>query len=304
MRNIKDHWLSLEYLKFEEYRTRPGIELINRVEKYLKVKNKNKSNPYYNVNDVCDLGCGSGFFILPLLNTFSSIKTLKAIDNSENMLQTAKKTVFTKSEIFNKVNFECISINNWLSNKNEMDLIYSNSVLQWIPNHEKLFKNIFNNLKKGGIAAIQIPNNFNQPSHKIIKEILYKFIEQEKINNNILEKIENNCPSINEDGCKYYYNLSKKYCDYVDCWQTEYFHELQQIINPNNNNHPVCNWLMGSYLGPIMSILPQSIHNEFLNLYNEELNNYYKTNESINNGEKVLNCLFPFKRIFIVAVKN
>jgi trans-aconitate 2-methyltransferase len=40
-----------------------------------------------------------------------------------------------------------------------------------VPDHKKLIREFMGLLGKGGVLAVQIPMNFNEPIHRIIKEV-------------------------------------------------------------------------------------------------------------------------------------
>src|SRR5262249_57290695 len=52
----------------------------------------------------------------------------------------------------------------------KLALIFSNAVLQWVGGHESLFPRLMGMLVSGGVLAIQMPRNFDQPSHVLMRE--------------------------------------------------------------------------------------------------------------------------------------
>jgi trans-aconitate 2-methyltransferase len=98
---------------------------------------------------VMDAGCGTGRVTKIIANNVKRGKVY-AVDLDENMITNAKmnlkdfsNTVFIKSDLSDVK----------LSEK--IDLIFSNAVIHWILDHEKLFTNFWNLLKPGGELLIQ-----------------------------------------------------------------------------------------------------------------------------------------------------
>ncbi|MGP2420393.1 hypothetical protein, partial [Listeria monocytogenes] len=47
---------------------------------------------------------------------------------------------------------------------------FANAVLQWVPQHESLFPRLLSLLAPGGVLAVQMPDNLDQPSHVAMRE--------------------------------------------------------------------------------------------------------------------------------------
>ncbi len=52
-----------------------------------------------------------------------------------------------------------------------VDVIISNAVLQWVPGHLELLPRWAGWLADGGWLAFQLPGNFDQPSHAILRDL-------------------------------------------------------------------------------------------------------------------------------------
>lgn len=52
-----------------------------------------------------------------------------------------------------------------------LDVVFSNACIQWLPNHPKLLMDMMNLLKPGGVMAVQIPANYDEPIHSIVHSI-------------------------------------------------------------------------------------------------------------------------------------
>ena len=51
------------------------------------------------------------------------------------------------------------------------DVILANAVLQWVPNHEALLPALIARLAPGGALAVQMPDNLEEPAHRLMREI-------------------------------------------------------------------------------------------------------------------------------------
>ena len=49
-------------------------------------------------------------------------------------------------------------------------MILANAVLQWIPGHETLLPALIGKLKAEGALAVQMPDNLDEPSHRLMRE--------------------------------------------------------------------------------------------------------------------------------------
>ena len=66
--------------------------------------------------------------------------------------------------------FEVADIREWRP-KEPLDVILANAVLQWIPDHETLFPALIAKLGPAGALAVQMPDNLEEPSHRLMGEV-------------------------------------------------------------------------------------------------------------------------------------
>lgn len=97
-----------------------------------------------NISSVIDLGCGSGRLTNELSKLLPKSKIL-GIDISYSMIKKAKQNLNLSANI----EFICDNFLH-LDFVNKVDLIFSNKVLHWIPNHKELFLKIYNTLNVSG----------------------------------------------------------------------------------------------------------------------------------------------------------
>ena len=53
----------------------------------------------------------------------------------------------------------------------EWDLVFSHAALHWVDDHQSLVPRLLSFLRPRGQLAVQIPSNYDHPSHRLIKEI-------------------------------------------------------------------------------------------------------------------------------------
>ena len=137
-------WNPAQYEKFKDQRAKPFFDLLKLIQNV-------------EINEAVDLGCGTGELTRTLFDRFS-IKHLLGLDSSPEML--------SRSEAFatTGLRFERGDIATYQPDA-PLDLLVSNAALQWLPEHETLFPRLLGFVKPGGQVAIQVPFNFDHPSH-------------------------------------------------------------------------------------------------------------------------------------------
>lgn len=253
-------WDSIQYLKFKTQRTQPSIDLVKRID---------LSNP----KKVIDIGCGPGNSTNVLYERFQNADIL-GVDYSKNMLEKAKAN-------YPKLHFaEFDARNDFWDLDNDYDIVFSNACIQWIPNHKELLPKMMSLLRTGGVLAVQIPVQFNEPIHKIINEVSSRNCWKEKFN---FKRIFNIL-----DDCEYYDILSEVSSDF-EMWQTTYYHKM-------NSHQEIIEWYKSTGLKPYLDSLDGQDKEEFLNDVYNEIVKHYKIQK---NGE----IIFKFPRLFFVAEK-
>ena len=108
-----------------------------------------------------DLGCGTGELTRRLADALPGSDVL-GIDSSAEMLERAAE--FARPGL----RFEQGAIENV---RGEWDLIFSNAALQWAGDHASLIPRLFSLLRPGGQLVVQVPSNFDHPTHRLIDEL-------------------------------------------------------------------------------------------------------------------------------------
>ncbi|EOM2851949.1 trans-aconitate 2-methyltransferase, partial [Escherichia coli] len=184
-------WNPSLYLHFAAERSRPAVELLARV-------------PLENIEYVADLGCGPGNSTA-LLNQRWPAARITGIDSSPAMIAEARSAL-------PDCQFVEADIRNWQPEQ-ALDLIFANASLQWLPDHYELFPHLVSLLNPQGVLAVQMPDNWLEPTHVLMREVAW----------------EQNYPDRGREplaGVHAYYDiLSEAGCE-VDIWRTTYYHQM------------------------------------------------------------------------------
>jgi trans-aconitate 2-methyltransferase len=255
-------WDPTQYRKFGGERLRPALDLIARIS-----LEKAKS--------IVDLGCGTGNVTKILAQTWPEAK-VTGIDNDPAMLAASR-------QIAPEIEWREGNIAGWPSEPSPThDLIFTNAALHWVPKHKELFPRLVGALARGGVLAVQMPNNFASPSHVSITQTVDEGAWRERLSPLLLR---NPLLSLAE-----YRNLLTPLAAEIDIWETEYLHVL-------SGPDPVREWVKGTALRPLLAALSALEGEEFLARLSERLRKAYAP-------EPDGKTLFPFRRVFIVAVRS
>lgn len=250
-------WNSTLYLKFKKERTQPAIDLANRVREYSPKK-------------IADIGCGPGNSTEVLKAVFPTSE-IHGIDNSQNMIEKARKE---HPELI----FQLCSAADIQSG---YDMLFSNACLQWIPDHASLLPRLMSKLSDGGILAVQMPMNENEPLFRIIADVA----SDPKWN------LGNHCFNVNDtlSPDEYYDILSGCSSDF-QLWETVYYHILP-------SHQALIDWVKGTRLRPYLDAL----NGENAAAFEKEiLRHTIEEYPARSDG----NVLLRFRRFFFVAVKS
>ncbi len=186
-------WDAAQYLRFEDERLRPAIDLIERI-----------AHPA--PRRVVDLGCGAGN-ALPILAARFPGAMVTGVDGSAAMLAKAKDFPTEQAEIAS-----------WAPHE-PVDVLFSNAALQWLGGHHALFPRLLSAVAPGGVMAVQMPSMHAAPLRA----------EQDRIARKgpwagTLSRIASAPPILTPGG---YYDLLRPRIASLDLWVTEYVHVLR-----------------------------------------------------------------------------
>lgn len=254
-------WDSAQYLKFADERTQPAVDLANRIRKSGALK-------------VADVGCGPGNSTGVLARRFPAASIL-GIDSSPEMIRAAKEKYPRLSFRLCDAGKELLSLG-----QNEYDIVFSNACIQWIPDHRKLLANMVALLKRGGVLAVQMPMNYEEPIHRIIGEVSRSETWSARLpNKRIFYHLTQG----------EYFDLLSDLASDVTLWQTTYFHRM-------HSHADIMEWYRGTGLRPYLEALPETERADFEKEISAKLPEAYPKQQ---NGE----ILFRFPRFFFLAVK-
>ena len=249
------------YRRYEDERTRPAAELLARV-------------PLAHAARVVDLGCGPGNSTELLVQRFPQAR-VAGIDNSESMLESARKRL-------PGVEFAWGDIATWAPAE-APDLIYANAALQWVAEHETLIPRLFASLAPGGVLAIQMPDNRQEPTHRLMREVAAEAPWREPIGD--ADRLRTDLLPIQG-----YYDLLAPQAAQVDVWHTVYQH-------PMASAGAIVEWVRGTGLRPFIDPLPDALRASFLAEYECRVDAAYPVRAG---GRRLL----AFPRMFIVAQRQ
>ena len=257
-------WDPSQYLQYEDARLRPALDLLARV-------------PLERPSTLVDLGCGAGNVAQWLARRWPAAR-ITGVDADGPMLDKARAatrgaTAFTWVQA---------DIGRWQPD-GEPDLIFSNAALHWLGDHQRLFPRLAQLVARAGVLAVQMPSNFDAPSHTILRDVARGSRWRDAVADCVLVDPVH-VP-------ERYFEWLAPHAASVDVWTTEY---LQQLAPRNDAEHPVVAWMKGSALVPILGALSSTEGDAFVADYASRIASGYPTRAD---GS----VLFPFRRLFIIA---
>ncbi|MBO0776849.1 MAG: methyltransferase domain-containing protein, partial [Actinobacteria bacterium] len=223
-------WDPGQYQRFAGERARPFADLIARV---------GAAAPGY----VADLGCGPGNLTATLAHRWRGADVV-GVDNSPEMIGAAAAQT---GRAGGRLSFVLGDVRDWQPAR-PVDVIVSNAVLQWVPGHLGVIARWAGLLASGGWLAFQVPGNYDQPSHAILRELA-----QSQRWRPLLAAAELNRQTASPE--QYLDLLARAGCE-VDAWETTYLHVL-------HGEDPVLEWYRGTGLRPVLSVLAQDQAEQF-----------------------------------------
>jgi len=257
-------WNPALYRRYEDERTRPAAELLARV-------------PLAAAGRVIDLGCGPGNSTELLVQRFPDAQ-VTGVDNSQAMLVSARERLPAARFAFG-------DIATWApaSSAEAPDLIYANAALQWVPDHETLIPRLFAALAPGGVLAIQMPDNRQEPTHRLMRAVAAEAPWKEPIGD--ADKLRTELLGIGG-----YYDLLARDAANVDVWHTIYQHRMTSAA-------AIVEWVRSTGLKPFVDPLSDALRASFLAEYERRVDAAYPMRTD---GQRLL----AFPRMFIVAVRK
>jgi trans-aconitate 2-methyltransferase len=242
------------YRQYGDERSRPFFDLVARIM---------VESPEY----VVDAGCGTGDLTAELARRWPGA-TVHGFDSAQSMIEKARPA--------GNLTFEVADVRTWRPSR-PVDLIVSNAVLQWVPEHRELLPRWIDALAPGGRLAFQVPGNFDAPSHTLIRELC-----RTKWRDPLADLVRESPVGDPEDYLALLAGLGLQ----VDAWETTYLHVLP-------GEDAVLGWITGTALRPMLDRLAEDRRPAFLADCAALLRRAYPREPH--------GTVFPFRRIFVVA---
>lgn len=277
---VKKDWSATQYLKFNNERTRPVYDLVSQIASHVTTPNPR----------IYDLGCGPGNSTKVLLDAFPGA-TITGMDSSPDML--AKASASLPGVEFVKGDLSTFA----LKEGEQVDLLFSNAVFHWLRNPTRIptLTRLFATLRPGGVLAIQMPDNYNEQSHSLMREVAKTagsawspYFADAKIGD--LEHGDR--PDLDPvEPPRDFYNALIPHAASVNLWRTTYQHVLKDA-------GAIVEWVKGTGLQPYLQrIEDEEAKKAYLAEYERRLADAY---EGMVDGR----VLLGYPRLFVLAVRK
>ncbi|HEX6232797.1 MAG TPA: trans-aconitate 2-methyltransferase [Jiangellaceae bacterium] len=249
-------WDPQRYLSRAAERARPFFDLVTHIGAVAP-------------GTVVDVGCGPGHLTAALAARWPEAEVI-GIDTSAEMVKVAREIE----------GIEAIEadVRDW-EPPSPVGVLVSNAVLHWIPDHLDLLPHLVGWLAPGGWLAFQVPGNFDEPAHVLLREMADSPAWRDRIGAakvtraGIYEPIE-------------YLETLAALGLRADVWETTYLHILE-------GEDAVLDWMTGTALRPVLAALDPDEADVFLAEYGAKLRTAYP--------RRLYGTVLPFRRVFAVA---
>lgn len=164
-----------------------------------------------------------------------------------------------------------------------VDLIFANASLHWVGAHEELLPRLLHSLNPGGVLAFQMPANLDEPSHRLMRDIVDTPAYADSLQDGRPDR-----PSLLSSEA--YYDCLSGADALVDIWITTYRHVLASAAS-------IADWFATTGLKPYEDALPESLRASYRSDYVAALERAYPRQQD---GK----VLLRMPRLFIVARRN
>jgi trans-aconitate 2-methyltransferase len=253
-------WDADVYLQFANERTQPSIDLIQRIQ---------LGDP----RRIIDLGCGPGNSTEALRRRWPNAAII-GLDNSVEMIAKAQAS-------YPQGTWIAADARSWRADE-PFDLVFSNALLHWLPDHAQLCPHLLEQVAPGGALAAQLPAHFDSPLHREILAVSRDPAWD--------QRMEAARTAITREPPTLYYDALQSVASRLDLWETTYYHV---VAGPE----AVLEWFRGTGLRPFLEALePDEERAHFERM----LLDRYTASYSRRPSGKVL---FPFRRLFFIAYR-
>jgi trans-aconitate 2-methyltransferase len=277
----KKDWSATQYLKFNNERTRPVHDLVAQIKPHLTSPNPR----------IYDLGCGPGNSTQVLLDAFPSAH-VTGLDSSPDMLEKA-------SAALPAVEFVQGDVSTFTPREGEkVDLLFSNAVFHWLrtPARLETLVRLFSSLQPGGVLAIQVPDNYHESSHRLMRDVATapdmpwsEYFDTA----HVAEFGDKQRPDLDPiEPPRAFYDALSPHAEMVNTWRTMYHHVLGDAGG-------IVEWVKGTGLMPFLARMEgdKEVEGMFLEEYERRIAGEYG---ALGDGR----VLLGYPRFFVVAVRK
>jgi trans-aconitate 2-methyltransferase len=222
-------WSAGQYVKFEDERSRPSVELVGRI-------------PVTSPRRIVDIGCGPGNSTEIVRARWPEAEVI-GLDSAPDMLRAAR-------ERLPDMTFIAADAATW-EPPPDVDIFFSNATMQWVPGHRDVLARLMGALPKGGALAVQVPDNQSEDTHALMRAVAAEGPWSARFREPIAREVIA-APSA-------YYDLLRP-SGTVDIWHTVYYHPLADA-------DAIVEWVKGSGLRPFLDRLDAGEKKAFLAEY-------------------------------------
>jgi len=248
-------WNPAQYGRFADERSQPFFDLLSMAQPIPGGR-------------AIDLGCGTGE-LTRVMHERVQARTTIGLDNSETMLE--KSAAFMTRGL----SFRLGTILRFAP-RTPVDLLFSNAAIQWVPDHAGLFPRLAAGVAAGGQLAIQMPANFDYPSHVIAGEVARDEPFAAAMGGYVRED---------------YVRTPEWYAETLDRLGFEQLHVRMQVyVHHLSSRDEVIEWVKGSLLTDYQRRMPAELWPEYLARYRARLLPALSDEQPF---------VYPFKRILM-----
>jgi trans-aconitate 2-methyltransferase len=256
---VTHSWDPETYLAFGDERSRPFFDLLAQVA---------EPAPGY----VVDLGCGPGTLTAALHERWPQAQ-VHGVDASAEMVARARALSG------DGLRFEVADLRDFVPAR-PVDVLVTNATLHWVPGHLDLLQTLVGRLAPGGWLALQVPGNFESPSHTVLCDLA--------ADARFAAYTADVAHPVSHEPAAYLTRLLDLGLR-AQAWETTYLHVL-------HGPDAVLRWVSGTAARPVLQALPQGMRERFEEEYAAALREAYPPTRH--------GTVFPFRRVFAVAQRG